>query len=324
MARFPFGIPNSWYVVAYSHELAPGELRKLAYFDRELVLFRGEGGEVATLDAFCPHLGAHLGVGGRVVEETLRCPFHGWRWGGDGVCREIPYAKRIPASARIDAFPVVERNGMIFVWYHADGEAPSFEIPVVSGWDEPGWLASWLTWEWTVKTHPQEMAENGIDWPHFDRVHHMPVPDDRSCEFREGSFLWQVGGTKPLTHLEGEDQLTMHGENWGLGFSWLRQAGHYDTVVATGLTPIDGETTHVRMGVIARIGDVAEADVREEIRTYMAEHAVFAEQDFAIWENKKFRARPGLCEEDGPIADYRRWAAQFYSPSTAMRTGESS
>lgn len=322
MPRFPFGIPNSWYVVAYAHELAAGEVRKLSYFGRELVLFRGEGGEAAVLDAYCPHLGAHLGVGGTVVGDTLRCPFHGWRWRGDGGCAEIPYAKRIPPHVRADPLPVIERNGMIFAWHHAEGAPPSFEIPTVAGWGQPGWLDRWVTWEWTVKTHPQEMAENGIDWAHFDQVHHMPVPDDRSSEFREASFLWQVGGEKPLTHLDGHDALTMHGENWGLGFSWLRQAGNHDTVVATGLTPIDGETTHVRMGVIAQMGDAEAAEVRQELQTYMAEHAVFAEQDFEIWENKRFRAQPGLCEEDGPIADFRRWAAQFYSPSSAANMEE--
>lgn len=313
MARFPFGIPNSWYVVGYSEDLAAGDVKKLHYLDRELVLFRGESGAACVLDAYCPHLGAHLAVGGTVVGDTLRCPFHGWRWTGEGSCAEIPYAKRIPQAARAESLPVVERNGMIFVWYHAEGAAPTFEIPEVEGWGQGDWLGSWLQWEWTVKTHPQEMAENGIDWPHFDQVHKMPVPEDRSCEFRESSFLWQVGGSKNVSTLGGqEDELKMYGENWGMGFSWLRQAGTFDTVVATGLTPIDGETTHVRMGVIARIGDADEAGAREEIRAYMHEHAVFAEQDFAIWENKKFRAKPGLCEDDGPIIDYRRWASQFY------------
>lgn len=313
MARFPFGIPNSWYVVAYSDELAPGQVERLHYFDRELVAFRGESGKVAVLDAYCPHLGAHLAVGGRVVGDTIRCPFHGWRWNTEGGCSEIPYAKRVPPSVRAGSYPVVERNGMVFVWYHAEGKAPSFEIPEVEGWGRPSWLGSWLRWEWTVKTHPQEMAENGIDWAHFEIVHGMPIPENRSCDFRPNSFLWQVGGSKTVSTLGGQtDELTMHGENWGMGFSWLKQAGTYDTVVATGLTPIDAETTHVRMGVIARIGDQDEAGVRDEVRAYMDEHAVFAEQDFAIWENKKFRASPGLCEQDGPIADYRRWAAQFY------------
>ena len=181
MARFPFGIPNSWYVVAYSDELRPGEVRRLDVLDRSLVLFRGESGIASVLDAYCPHLGAHLGVGGTVEGDTLRCPFHGWRWSGDGRCAAIPYASRIPQAARISTYPVVERNGMVFVWYHAEGKPPSFQIPDVAGWGETGWLSSWLRWEWTVRTHPQEMAENGIDWPHFARVHQLPVPDDRGC-----------------------------------------------------------------------------------------------------------------------------------------------
>ena len=144
MARFPFGIPNSWYVVAYADELVPGQLQRLRYFDRDLVAFRGEGGEVAVLDAYCPHLGAHLGVGGTVVGDTIRCPFHGWRWDGEGACAEVPYAKRIPANARVESYPTVERNGMVFVWIHADKEPPNFEIPEVEGWGSEGWLGSWL------------------------------------------------------------------------------------------------------------------------------------------------------------------------------------
>ena len=314
MSRFPFGIPDSWYVMAYSEDLAPGQTQALRALDRELVLFRTEAGEAHVVDAFCPHLGAHLGVGGRVEGETIRCPFHGWRWNGEGRCVEVPYAKRLPEAARLPTYPVREENGMIFVWCHASASPPEFEIPRVAGWGEPGWLDRWLRWEWTVRTHPQEMAENGIDWPHFATVHRMEMPDERFCEFRDHSFLWQVGGDKPVTALEsGTDSLQMFGENWGLGFSWLRQAGAYDTVVATGLTPIDEETTHVRMGVIAHVGVDAAESAREEVRAYMAEHAVFAEQDFPIWENKIHRARPGLCTEDGPILEFRRWASRFYS-----------
>ena len=228
MARFPFGVPNSWYVVAYSDEVVPGAVQRLRYFDRDLVLFRGESGSVAVLDAYCPHLGAHLGVGGKVVGDTLQCPFHGWRWDAAGACKEIPYAKRIPPKVRAEHYPVIERNGMIFVWYHAEGEAPSFEIPEVEGWGSDGWLGSWLRWEWTVKTHPQEMAENGIDWPHFERVHGFPVPDDRSCEFRPNSFLWQVGGSKNVSTLGGQpDDRECYDEDDKVDYDKIRDKPFY-------------------------------------------------------------------------------------------------
>src|SRR6478736_3358910 len=112
--RFPFPIPNGWFVVATSDELAPGEVRALHYFGRDLVLFRTDGGAPRLTDAYCAHLGAHLAVGGRVEGECLRCPFHGWAYDGEsGRCAEIPYGQveRIPAQARVRPYPTIERGG---------------------------------------------------------------------------------------------------------------------------------------------------------------------------------------------------------------------
>ncbi|HPG28359.1 MAG TPA: hypothetical protein PLW10_22195, partial [Myxococcota bacterium] len=73
------GLPilNGWYAVAVSEALAPGTLERLHYFGRELVAvhtpavpemrteMRTVGVEHGRLAAYCPHLGAHLGHGGR-------------------------------------------------------------------------------------------------------------------------------------------------------------------------------------------------------------------------------------------------------------------
>ena len=90
--RFPFPIPNGWFVVARADDLLPGETRALYLFSKDLVLYRTASGEPRLVDAHCPHLGAHLGVGGKVEGECLRCPFHGWSFGADGQCVEIPYS----------------------------------------------------------------------------------------------------------------------------------------------------------------------------------------------------------------------------------------
>ena len=90
-------IPNGWFAVAWSRELTRATCRPLFYFGQELVLFRTRSGQARVLDAYCPHLGAHLGQGGRVIGETVRCPFHGWQYDGTtGACVHIPYCERIP------------------------------------------------------------------------------------------------------------------------------------------------------------------------------------------------------------------------------------
>ena len=79
----------------------------LKYFGRDLVLWRDEAGEFHLQDAFCPHLGAHLGVGGAVEDGCIRCPFHGWTFDGTGACTNIPYSDRLNRKAHVRTYPVV-------------------------------------------------------------------------------------------------------------------------------------------------------------------------------------------------------------------------
>jgi len=105
-------LPNGWFAVAFARELREGEVRPLHYFGEDLVLFRTRSGHARVLDAFCPHLGAHLGHGGRVMGETLRCPFHGWQYDGTtGECVHIPYCERIPQQARLRSWTCARRTG---------------------------------------------------------------------------------------------------------------------------------------------------------------------------------------------------------------------
>ena len=108
--------PNGWFGVAFSRDLIPGEVKSVHYFGEDLVVFRNRSGEPRVVDAYCPHLGAHLGEGGRVIGDSIRCPFHGWQYDGStGECVRIPYCERIPSAARVRAWQVQEKNGMIFV-----------------------------------------------------------------------------------------------------------------------------------------------------------------------------------------------------------------
>ena len=87
--RYDKPIPFGWFALEYSSQLAIGDVQALSYFGRELVLFRTESGEARALDAFCPHLGAHLGHGGVVKGDRIACPFHGWQFDGRLSLREF-------------------------------------------------------------------------------------------------------------------------------------------------------------------------------------------------------------------------------------------
>lgn len=111
VSRYPFAAsPNGWFSVAAGADVAPDDVLPLMYLGRDLVLFRGEDGVARVFDAHCPHLGAHLGVGGRVCGDGIACPFHGWHFDGDGQLIEVPGLDRTPRAAA-QAWPVCERNG---------------------------------------------------------------------------------------------------------------------------------------------------------------------------------------------------------------------
>ena len=277
------------------------------------MVFRGESDEAHVLDAYCPHLGAHLGVGGRVEGDSIRCPFHGWRFAGSGACVEIPYAKRIPGNARAVAYPSREQGGVIWAWYHPKQAEPGFEPPEVPEYGAEGWTEDWTAYDWTIRTHPQEVAENSVDWPHFHEVHLMEPPPEREVRFEGHEIRWEAATRKHVTTMDGAaDEIRVIGRNPGLGSSYVRYTGMGETVILMGMTPIDNETMHMRFGVIGKQAGRSDDEMAAFHKSYADDMAFAVEQDFPIWENKAYRATPRLCEGDGPVSDFRRWAAQFY------------
>src|SRR5688572_9753260 len=104
MRRFPFaGFPRGWFAVAFSSDVPAQGVVAMRYFGRDLIAYRGTSGRAFVTEAYCPHLGAHLAHGGVVEGETIRCPFHGWKFEG-GKCVGVPYTDKIPPKARIPSF----------------------------------------------------------------------------------------------------------------------------------------------------------------------------------------------------------------------------
>jgi len=316
-AALPIG--RGWYLALYADELSIGEAKPLEYVGRKLVIYRGEDGQAALFDAYCPHLGAHLGVGGTVVGDSLRCPFHGWEWERSGRCRHIPYTRKIPAGARLRTYPVVERNGAVWFWFDASGAAPAFDVPVLPEWGDPEYGTDWGHHVWTIRTHPQDILENGIDWPHSNRVHGFDPPYDPIKGFDGPLYHWGASTGKEIELLDGQrESFRFQVETWGLGLSHVHYSGLFSVVFQIGHTPIDETHTQIRFAVLTREADRRDPEIAAALRRYEADNVRTFEQDFPIWENKRYRERPLLCDGDGPIQEFRRWARQFY-PATDPR-----
>jgi phenylpropionate dioxygenase-like ring-hydroxylating dioxygenase large terminal subunit len=320
--RFPFTpYPTGWYRVTASRDLGANQVRPLRCFGQDLVLFRSGNALPAVLDAHCPHLGAHLGHGGRVADGSLVCPFHGWRFDAAGQCVSS-------RKASLRTWPVQEANGAIMVWLDEACRPPLWDVPDFPEWHSPAWSSFRPGRPRQVRTHVQELAENGIDLAHFTAIHGHQISRVESegltiekqtltHSIRNG-FAGRISGNrlvfgaakKGRARLPGRLAFTYH----GLGTMVCRAevAGRFPVSFVTvlyflplddGVVQVSGESAIRRCGLLTR--PLLVRAVRE------AERAIA--DDTAILENKLYMTRPQLGDADGPIMAYRRWAEQFYA-----------
>jgi phenylpropionate dioxygenase-like ring-hydroxylating dioxygenase large terminal subunit len=313
--RYPFGpYPDGWYVVTAAADLAPGAVVPLEYFGRELVAFRTEAGDAVVADAHCPHMGAHLGYGGAVVGDTVRCPFHAWRFDTAGLCVEVPYSTsgQVPRVC-LTTHPVVEVNGLVHVWASGAGRAPSWRPRERPEYGAPGWLG-YETIGWRIRMHVQELAENVPDMAHFATVHGVGVEGVglRALAEVDGHVYRQ----QSQVQVDGEYQTFTEQEAEGLGLVWLHSMDSRVCFV-TATTPIDDETCELRLMFLVHQpnGDGPDGDgpgLTAANRAMVDAIAENTSRDVPIWEHKKYVEKAPLVADDGPILMLRRWARQFH------------
>ncbi|KAI4487530.1 hypothetical protein M0804_005679 [Polistes exclamans] len=171
MEKLPPVYPNGWFALLESSQLKVGEVKHVSALGENFAVFRTEKGIVKILDAYCPHLGANMGEGGRVRGECLECPFHKWLFcGDDGRCLDIPYAERVPNVAKTKSWRCCEVNKIIFVWYHAESATPDWQPQSHEQISNGNWRFQGRN-EFIVNCHIQDIAENGADMAHLSAVH---------------------------------------------------------------------------------------------------------------------------------------------------------
>ena len=303
-------MPFGWFKVALSNELGADALLTRHYFDTELVVWRAGTGEPVCQEAYCAHLGAHLGVGGSIRDGCIHCPFHGWAYDATGANVAIPYAETANQRARLRTFPTVERSGIVLAWYHPKSAAPMWDVMDVPEYDDPEYGA-YEVFDYTIRSCMQEIGENGFDHAHFQFVHsHPQVGTTERVEFDGYDRLVLSSQQFPSSKGPVDGRIDVTGR--GPGFAVTRYQGLIDASLIGCSTPIDDETTQVTFLFTLRNPDGDERRSRIA-RAFIDSVSSEIGQDIPIWEHKRYVPTPSLAPSEKPILDYRRWYAQFYA-----------
>jgi phenylpropionate dioxygenase-like ring-hydroxylating dioxygenase large terminal subunit len=158
-------VNDAWWVIDDASEVRSSP-RGITRFGERLVLFRDANGAVCALPARCPHRGADLSRG-HVVNGTIACPYHGFRFTGEGRCVEAPCEGARAIPSRLDARPLVVREALGLVWLWRGDPSRATEIP----WFDalPRETSRSATAEMTWRASLARTMEAMMD------IHHLPI-----------------------------------------------------------------------------------------------------------------------------------------------------
>lgn len=252
-------LKNVWYVGLPSQELKWGEPQSRKIMNEPVVFFRKTDGTVAAVRDICPHRGIPLSYG-RVVEDTIECPYHGWKFDGQGMCTEIPSLcpgqDLNPNKIKVRAYPVTESQGLIWIFVGDKdfdmGKAP--EIPKMLAFPEN--VKPNLTYVVNFPCHVDHAVIGLMDPAHgpyvhkswfwrsektmlekqkkfapvrygFQMVRHQPSKNSKAYKILGGTPTTEITFTLPCVRVEHIEVGTRHFYSY------------------TALTPVDENNTRV-------------------------------------------------------------------------------
>ncbi len=179
---------NAWYVAAWSNEVTREPVSRTVC-ELPIVLYRRRDGQAVALVDRCAHRGFPLSSG-RVVDDSVECGYHGFAFGCDGVCTRVPAQSSIPARARVRVFPVVERDGWVWVWTGDVERADESLVPDTHWMNDPEWAT--VTHSMHFQCRADLIHDNLLDLTHESFIHQTTVGDDYIYEY---GITVEVDGT---------------------------------------------------------------------------------------------------------------------------------
>jgi nitrite reductase/ring-hydroxylating ferredoxin subunit len=305
------GYSMTWWPICLSSEVAPGKIKGADFLGGRVIAVRRPDGMAQVLSAYCPHVGADLCVGD-MIDGTVRCAFHHWRYDTDGRCVATGIGDRPPPTARLFKFPTAERYGIVWAF---NGQDADWELPVLFPYPDDELVI-------TASYHPAEdfsldawvgMA-NTPDWNHLRVVHHLQFDHiglTQKMTFTPNSFHYRLrarmdDGAGPEIDYErwvyGTNIFVMYGSLAGTWFG-----------AATPLLQVaPGRSRIMYIIAVRKTGDDSasqEGDLRrcEEINRVVVEMGKEDEQIF-----KHLRFKPGtLTQADAGLARFLDYVRSF-------------
>lgn len=338
---FPYrSQPTGWFQIGWSRDLAVGQVEPLHYFDNELVMYRGESGTVHVLDAYCPHLGAHLGmhsgnhlVGGEIIPsqqvarrgldsesdgfvlgDDIVCPWHGWRFSCEGSCVDIPYSTRVNRAVKIPTWHAAEQSGLIYLWHDAAGNPPSWDPPAVEEFTSDDWYP-FFTHKWASLTmKPSYLVDNAGDIAHLKYIHaHHTVGHTMKFDSDDTTFSTVIDST--LFTGKGPTPVKLLVDAFGVAGVVVRYRETFnDGTITVFATPIDEDHCDLYYTVSAQREPGTTGEMPSGAAgAYMAYQIDELEKDKTMWENMRYVDHPPFTPEEAPAwVSLRRWFANFY------------
>jgi len=168
----PERFARGWHCLGLESMFNDGKPHAIEAFGGKLVAWQDSQGNINVLDGYCRHMGGDL-TQGTVKGNAVACPFHDWRWAGNGRCVDIPYAKRVPLRARTRSWITLEENKQLFVWNDPQGNPPPEHVTIPR--IDAAFSDEWSNWTWDSvvidNANCREIIDNVVDMAHFFYIH---------------------------------------------------------------------------------------------------------------------------------------------------------
>ena len=325
----PPPFPEGWFFVGSRRDILKKKLIQKTWMGEKIIVWCDDEGRICVAGSTCPHLGADLGpeAGGTIRGGCLVCPFHGYEYDATGECVATPYASP-PKATRLQVFETGMIDDMVFAWWGYQGRPPQWDLPeappVDEAWGEIGYRIMRFI------GHPQDTTENSVDLSHLPYVHGYDSVEPVGEISVDGPVLisrFDFKRTRSIAGIKTIYDVSASASVFGLGISCVTIREHsigLDSLMWVLATPIDGKRIQMVLGsqmralrkpkrFVAGLGFLPvgwRCKVMNQIMLTSQKQDVL--QDVPIWEKKRYRSRPRLCQSDGEIGKFRRYCEQFY------------